>query len=219
MTIKDTIRKRDAELQKILGSMENKKVFNRILLLLKMWWQDTQRQLLRTSSLKDAQGDDLEEEAQRFIQTKEFAESESPVLCLARHFAEWQKQKDAEALDNNALLYIARMEGIEIGKAEMKQQMEKNRLAQCNSLTKEQYELETGFIDSHIAKHNCMPTFLDAIEYGMRLQKDKMMKDAIDGKIYETQARSKLKAVTTGNISRLDYKVGDKIKAIVIKKD
>ena len=39
--------------------------------------------------------------------------------------AQWQKQKDTEALNENALLYNARLEGIEIGKAEMKQQMMK----------------------------------------------------------------------------------------------
>ena len=35
----------------------------------------------------------------------------------------WQKQKDAEAINENALLYSARLEGVEIGKAEMKQKM------------------------------------------------------------------------------------------------
>ncbi|MCR5578622.1 MAG: hypothetical protein K6F74_05350 [Prevotella sp.] len=61
MTLIDAIHKRDTELQKILGSMENKKVFNRILFWLKMWWQDTKRQLFVTSPWKDAQGDDLPE--------------------------------------------------------------------------------------------------------------------------------------------------------------
>lgn len=54
---------------------------------------------------------------------------------------------------------------------------------------------------------------------GMEKEKEGMMAKAIDGKIYETQARSKLKAVTTGNLSRLDYKVGDKVKVIIIKED
>ena len=37
--------------------------------------------------------ENLEKEAERFIKTKEFAEcKESPVLCVARHFANWQKQ-------------------------------------------------------------------------------------------------------------------------------
>lgn len=59
MTLIEAIHRRDAELQKILGSMENKRVFNRILLWIKVWWQDTQRQLLVTSPLKPADGDDL----------------------------------------------------------------------------------------------------------------------------------------------------------------
>jgi hypothetical protein len=54
---------------------------------------------------------------------------------------------------------------------------------------------------------------------GMEKMKEEMMAKAIDGKIHETQARSKLKAVTTGNLSRLDYKVDDKVKVIVIKED
>lgn len=61
MTLIEAIHRRDAELQKILGSMENKRVFNRILLWIKVWWQDTQRQLLVTSPLKPADGDDLPE--------------------------------------------------------------------------------------------------------------------------------------------------------------
>ena len=61
MTLIDVIHKRDTELQKILDSIEHKKVFNIIRLWLKMWWQDTQRQLLWNSPWKDAQGDDLPE--------------------------------------------------------------------------------------------------------------------------------------------------------------
>lgn len=61
MTLIDVIHKRDTELKKILDSMENKNVFNRKLLWLKVWWQDTQRALLWNSPWKDAQGDDLPE--------------------------------------------------------------------------------------------------------------------------------------------------------------
>ena len=50
-------------------------------------------------------------------------------------------------------------------------------------------------------------------------QKQQMMKDAVDGKIYETQARSKLKATTTGKISGLKYRVGDEVKIIIIKEE
>ena len=57
-----------------------------------------------------------------------------------------------------------------------KEQFEKNRLKHCNSITNEQAELEQGFIDQHLDKHQRIPTFLDAIEYGMNIQKEQMMK-------------------------------------------
>ena len=54
---------------------------------------------------------------------------------------------------------------------------------------------------------------------GAQWQKEQMMKTAVDGKIYETQARSKLKAATIDKISRLKYRVGDKVKLIILKED
>ena len=72
---------------------------------------------------------------------------------------------------------------VEIAKEEMLKEFEKNRLKHCNSITNEQAEMEQGFIDQHIDKYQRMPTFLDAIEYGMRLQKEQMMAKAIDGVI------------------------------------
>ena len=52
--------------------------------------------------------------------------------------AKWQKQKDEKALNENTLLYNARLEGVEIGKAEMMQQMMKEAvdgLVVCDELT------------------------------------------------------------------------------------
>lgn len=49
-----------------------------------------------------------------------------------------------------------------------KEQMEKNRIAHCDNITEEQYNLETGFLDGFLDKNKRMPTFLDAIEYGMK---------------------------------------------------
>ena len=54
---------------------------------------------------------------------------------------------------------------------------------------------------------------------GANWQKQQMIKDAVDGKIYETQARSKLKAATIGKISCLKYRVGDKVKLIILKEE
>lgn len=86
MTLIDVIHKRDAELQKILDSMENKKVFNRILLWLKVWWQDTQRQLLWNSPWKDAQGDDLPEYDREVIAILDYDFGHYKVVYAHRPF-------------------------------------------------------------------------------------------------------------------------------------
>lgn len=49
-----------------------------------------------------------------------------------------------------------------------KEQMENNRIEHCDNITEEQYNLETGFLDDFLDKNKRMPTFLDAIEYGMQ---------------------------------------------------
>ena len=61
-----------------------------------------------------------------------------------------------------------------------KQQFEKNRLKHCDSITNEQAELEQKFLDQHLDKYQRMPTFLDAIEYGMNLQKEQLLVKAFD---------------------------------------
>lgn len=48
---------------------------------------------------------------------------------------------------------------------------EKNRLANCDALSKEEYDRETDFAMEIIEKEHRHPTFNDAINYGMRLQK------------------------------------------------
>ena len=53
-------------------------------------------------------------------------------------------------------------------------QFEKERLKLCNTLTKEQAKIEQDFVVNFIKENNCTPTFIDAIEYGMKLKlKDK----------------------------------------------
>lgn len=64
------------------------------------------------------------------------------------------------------------------------EQFEKNRLKHCNSITNEQAELEQGFIDQHLDKCQRMPTFLDAIEYGMKLKEQQMMAKAFDAEVH-----------------------------------
>ena len=104
-----------------------------------------------------------------------------------------------------------------------KAQFEKNRLKHCNSITNEQAELEQGFIDQHIDKYNRMPTFLDAIEYGMQLQKEKMMAKAID---VEVKVDAGGYPYIDKTIELYDYdkdvplaKEGDKYKVVLIKEN
>lgn len=56
-----------------------------------------------------------------------------------------------------------------------KEQFEKNRLAYCDRMTEEEYDMETDFALGIIDKEHRQPTFIDAIKYGMRLQKDALM--------------------------------------------
>lgn len=54
------------------------------------------------------------------------------------------------------------------------EQFEKERLKQCDTLTKEQAQIESDFVVNFIKKNNRIPTFIDAIEYGIKLKlKDK----------------------------------------------
>ena len=93
------------------------------------------------------------------------------------------------------------------------EQFEKNRLKHCNSITNEQAELEQGFIDQHLDKYNRMPTFLDAIEYGMNLQKEQMMKDAFDTELDEVYG------VLTVHMPYHNGVIGEKVKLIIVKEE
>jgi hypothetical protein len=50
------------------------------------------------------------------------------------------------------------------------EQFEKERLKQCDTLTKEQAKIEQDFVVNFIKEHNSTPTFIDAIEYGKKLK-------------------------------------------------
>lgn len=60
-----------------------------------------------------------------------------------------------------------------------KEVFEKNRLAHCDAQTEEEAEIEQSFVMGIIENEHRQPTFDDAIKYGMRLQKKKMMEEAI----------------------------------------
>lgn len=50
------------------------------------------------------------------------------------------------------------------------QQFEKERLKHCDALTEEQAQMESDFVVDFIKKNKRTPTFIDAIEYGIKLK-------------------------------------------------
>lgn len=79
-----------------------------------------------------------------------------------------------------------------------KRQFEKNRLAACDKQTPEEAQCEMDFVMSIIEKEHRYPTFDDAIKYGMKVQKELMMKDVVvehwdKGKLVNTRVLKKKK--------------------------
>lgn len=113
----------------------------------------------RQTMIKEAEDDDLEEEIQRHLKdcldvkfpTTDIESIKKDVECTARHFAKWQKE-----------------------------QFEKNRLAACDAQTPEEAEMEMNFVEHIIKEEHRQPTYSDAIEYGMRLQRQEDNKDDSD---------------------------------------
>lgn len=84
-----------------------------------------------------------------------------------------QTRQDTDARSDNEIVRRA----FKAGAKWQEEQFEKNRLAHCDALSKEDYDRETDFAMEIIEKEHRQPTFIDAINYGMRLQKEQMMKD------------------------------------------
>lgn len=135
----------------------------------------------------------------------------------------YSKEPVSEDLEEAAELYgncfekhfgLASMAFIK-GAKWQKEQFEKNRLKHCNSITNKQAELEQGFIDQHLDKYQRMPTFLDAIEYGMRLQKQQLMAKALDGKMVVGDEPQLVIPSLLTVTRHLDD--GDKVKVIILK--
>ena len=149
---------------------------------------------------------------------------------------EWlrpQLDKSYEKYGENKMMELTRfdafamLEAIEFGAKWKEEQFEKNRLKHCNSITNEQAELEQEFVDQHLDKHQRMPTFLDAIEYGMRLQKEQMMAKAADGVVHHFEKCGVASVHYTDPTgvpmayftSPEGLSAGDKVKILVIKQE
>ena len=132
----------------------------------------------------------IKDELERLIRDFRFHSStEAKYRCEAyRELSEWLDNLDvvelSDDLEEAAKFYAAtHTEFLDseckphvapafiAGAKWQEEQMEKNRIEHCHSITEEQYNLETSFVDSHIKKYHRIPTILDAIEYGMSLKK------------------------------------------------
>lgn len=142
--------------------------------------------------------EDLEKELARLLKDCEIDSEyihQDFLHIVANHFANWQKQ-----------------------------QMEAYRIEHCKSLTNEQAELEDNFVSSHVEKNNRIPTFIDAIEYGIEYGKQQMMAKAVKGDItfdYYGDDDKTYGCIAHDSFCLEDFGLEDrdKVKVIVIKED
>ena len=106
----------------------------------------------------------------------------------------------------------AMLDAIEFGAKWKEEQFKKNLLDVCKKQTEEEAEIERDFIEGIIDEHR-LPTFDDAIKYGMRLQKEQMMKDAIDAELDDVCG------FLTISIPYHNGIAGDKVKVVIIKSE
>lgn len=154
---------------------------------------------LNSLEVENSLSEDLEEEVTDYI-NQHFSEcsdgamiadsksvdggvSYSDLASTARHFAQWQRTKYAHVplkevhdawqtmIANNPSIKEVPAVCFLRGADWQKEQFEKERLKHCDALTAEQAQIESDFVVNHLKKHNRTPTFIDAIEYGMKLQK------------------------------------------------
>lgn len=106
--------------------------------------------------------DDLEKAAIEYCSGNKGSDARVRAGFLAG--AKWQEEKDN----------ICYEEIFEEGAKWKADEFEKERLKQCDEFTKEQAQIESDFVTNFIKENNSTPTFIDAIEYGMKLKlKDK----------------------------------------------
>ena len=108
------------------------------------------------------------------------------------------------------------------------EQFEKNRLAHCDAVSKEECDRETDFAMEIIEKEHRQPTFNDAINYGMRLHKEQKPVEYLSKrKVYdimnkltelsmseliplESEEYIKIHEITSDVCSLLDYPIKQK---------
>lgn len=95
------------------------------------------------------------------------------------------------------------------------EQFEKNRLAACDARTKEEYDMETAFVDKIIKEQHRTPTFSDAIKHGIEWMAGQgVTKDAVIG----METKDIFINVSGRILDELDLCPGDKVVVQIRKK-
>lgn len=116
------------------------------------------------------------------------AESDYNLLCSLEKFLDsMQEEPVSEDLEEAALVYSAtdiiteegklvidseKVNAFKAGAKWQFNQFEKNRLAACDRATDEEIKREQNFVDKIIIGEHRQPTYSDAIEYGIKWQKE-----------------------------------------------
>ena len=156
----------------------------------------------------------------RYVTEKLAKEMEEPV-CEELDDAAWDCVLDSIDVNNPVLLPKYKELLLYLFKAGANwqaEQFEKNRLATCDAQTKEEYDREVEFATEIINKEHRQPTFSDAINYGMRLQKEQMMKEAVEGEIVKDM-KGLYHAKSVAFVSDNSYNFGDKVRIIILPKE
>ena len=123
---------------------------------------------------------------------------------------------------------------------------ENNRLMAQENATEEECQREMDFVDNHIKKHHRIPTFSDAINYGIEWQKKQMpmpedtlifrkgveegkrlmMEEVVEGEVVKTDKHTSVRYKSFYGTDRYFYgiadkqfKPGDKVRIIIVKED
>ena len=106
-------------------------------------------------------------------------------------------------------------DGFKAGAEWQIEQFEKNRLAACDAQTKEEYDMETAFVDKIIKEQHRTPTFSDAIKHGIEwIAGQGVTKEAVIGMATEKIFIN----VSKQALDDLDLRPGDEVIVQIRKK-
>ena len=165
-------------------------------------------------------------------------EAYNEILAILDSMQEEPVSEELEEAADNALSNVLNtheivnvrscLEMFRYGAKWQAEQFEKNRLAACDRQAEEEAEVERDFVMGIIENEHRQPTFDDAIKYGMRLQKEKMMTKSIEAVVSQVPCSNEIifynpssvdKYYLPQEMNKLGLNKGDKVKLIIIKED